>query len=494
MILPMPSPWKHPRTGGYYLRLRVPHDLVHAVGQGELKKSLRTKDPAEAKLRFPAALIEVQRQWDVLRNGPQPLKRQQVMALAGEAYRELVSLSGQVAEGDVGVWQAIKALYEHLHAAHDEARERFLGEHVDGLLKVHGLLPDEASRRAVMAEVVKASAMAAERGRAIAEGDFSPDEVVKRFPEMPAREAPAAPVGPSLMALYELWEREHKAAGGADKTAKDWRRMVETFALFQRERGLSDNAGLVTPQHVTAYADHLRHERKLSAKTINGKHLSALSTIFREGKRAFKVESNPVEGIAVRADKARVVRSKSFTDEEAKTILRAARGATGKQKDAFRWVPWICAFTGARVGEVLQLRKEDFREGEGIPFVRVTPEAGTVKTGKYRDVPLHPQLVEEGLLDFVDASKPGPIFNMNQPTEVGRFVREALGLRAGDTGPQPNHAWRHRFKTLGRGAGVDVKLIDAIQGHADGSASGRYGEWPLAALDRAMKAIPRVSL
>ncbi len=77
----MPSPWKHPKTGGYYVRVRVPAEMVEAVGQAWVKRSLRTKDPAEAKLRFPGALQEVQRHWEVLRNGPQPLNRQQVMAL-----------------------------------------------------------------------------------------------------------------------------------------------------------------------------------------------------------------------------------------------------------------------------------------------------------------------------------------------------------------------------------------------------------------------------
>ncbi|WP_181164525.1 DUF6538 domain-containing protein [Amaricoccus solimangrovi] len=487
----MPSPWKHPKTGGYYLRVRVPSDLVESVGQTWVKRTLGTKDPAEAKLRFPPALMEMQRQWEALRNGPQPLNRQQVMALAGETYRELVGLGGQVAEGDAEVWQAMRTLYEHLHTAPQEARERFLGEHVDGLLRTHGLLPDEASRRAVMAEVVKASMLAAERGGAIAEGDFSPDEVVRRFPEMPASEPPKAPAGPSIAEVFEAWERDHKAAGGSEKTARDWRRMVENFATYQRGQGRSEAAGEATPQHVTAYANHLRHERKLAAKTINDKHLTALRTIYRHGKRVFMVEVNPAEDVAVRPDKLRVTRPKGFTDEEARAILRAARGV---DKAPLRWVPWLGAFTGARVGELLQLRREDFREVDGIPFVRVTPEAGSVKTGRYRDVPLHPQLVEEGLLDFARSSKPGALFKRGDLSSVNRFVRDALGLKPGEAGPQPNHAWRHRFKTLGRGAGIDVKLIDAIQGHADSTASGGYGEWPLAALYRAMKGIPRVNL
>ncbi len=50
MVLPMASPWKHPKTGVYYLRKRVPADLIGSVGKREIKRSLGTKDPAEARL------------------------------------------------------------------------------------------------------------------------------------------------------------------------------------------------------------------------------------------------------------------------------------------------------------------------------------------------------------------------------------------------------------------------------------------------------------
>lgn len=45
----MSRPHKHPRTGVYWLRERVPADLVATLGRGEVTRSLETKDPAEAK-------------------------------------------------------------------------------------------------------------------------------------------------------------------------------------------------------------------------------------------------------------------------------------------------------------------------------------------------------------------------------------------------------------------------------------------------------------
>lgn len=73
---------------------------------------------------------------------------------------------------------------------------------------------------------------------------------------------------------------------------------------------------------------------------------------------------------------------------------------------------------------------------------------------------------------------------------MGRFVRGVLQLPEGRT-VAPNHAWRHRLKTVARELGLDRAAIDALQGHADGSASGAYGEWTVAALYREVVKLPR---
>ena len=70
MVLSMARPWKHPKTGVYWLRRRVPDDLRALVGKVEEKRSLRTKDPAEARTRHAEAIAELEVQWAFLRLGP----------------------------------------------------------------------------------------------------------------------------------------------------------------------------------------------------------------------------------------------------------------------------------------------------------------------------------------------------------------------------------------------------------------------------------------
>lgn len=54
----MATPFKHPRTGVYYIRRAVPKDIRETFGKSEYLKSLGTKDEREAKVLFPAALQE----------------------------------------------------------------------------------------------------------------------------------------------------------------------------------------------------------------------------------------------------------------------------------------------------------------------------------------------------------------------------------------------------------------------------------------------------
>ena len=78
---------------------------------------------------------------------------------------------------------------------------------------------------------------------------------------------------------------------------------------------------------------------------------------------------------------------------------------------ARRWVPWLCAYTGARVNEITQMRSRDVMIVDGLHCVRITPEAGTVKDAKERIVPLHPHLIELGFVKFVRSRpKSAPLF------------------------------------------------------------------------------------
>ena len=103
-----------------------------------------------------------------------------------------------------------------------------------------------------------------------------------------------------------------------------------------------------------------------------------------------------------------------------------------------------------------------------------TPDAGTVRTDEARDVVLQPQLVDLDFPAFVQASADGPLFLV--PSRDGDVLGPLQTLKDGlaefspavvpDPNVAPNHGWRHRFKTVGLDAGVESRILDAIQGHA----------------------------
>jgi hypothetical protein len=82
MPLAMSRPLKHPKSGVYWLRKGVPEDLRKLVGKREEKRSLQTRDPAEAKRRHAEALAEIEARWANLRAGPKALTEREAHQMA----------------------------------------------------------------------------------------------------------------------------------------------------------------------------------------------------------------------------------------------------------------------------------------------------------------------------------------------------------------------------------------------------------------------------
>ena len=503
MVLPMSRPVRDPSSGVYYFRKRVPADLRSIVGRAEVSRSLRTKDPAEAKRRNADELRKTELHWAALRTRPEPLPYRQIVALSGVAYRALMAphLDDPFEQG---MWVEVIRLAESMETD-KEARERWWSSYVDDILLEHGIVADTDSRERLIVEANRAWLQAAQTLLRNAQGDFTPDPLAQRFPPPPQPQSdPQSPSSVSLTGLFGLWRQDHLAEGRPHKTAADFRQKVQSLAAFIGH----DDATRLTGANISDWCAHLRHEKGLSSRTVGQKYLVAVKAVLQLGKDRRKLAENPADGVRFRVTKPRRERSRGFTDQEAKTILTAALSAPetpGRTPEstrmALRWGPWICAYTGARIGEVMQLRREDLIDESGILCLRITPEAGSVKTGNFRTVPIHPHLAEMGLPDFIRSRPNGHLFFTLRPGDdpatraknVGKKLSEWVRKSVGITDPriQPNHAWRHRFKTVCREAGIAPEYADALQGHEDGRASSAYGENTVNALWREVQKLPR---
>jgi integrase len=320
-------------------------------------------------------------------------------------------------------------------------------------------------------------------------------------------------VGPcSAEALFEQYVA---GVGVAPSTASRWRPVFD--ALDALDRPITDTAA------AQRWLDSLKTEKR-SPRTVRDIWLSAARTVHEWAKRRGMVKVNPFDGCVVEVPRTKVTREtgRAFTDAEARTILHAAQrvrllpiGTKGEQWAACRrWVPWLCAYTGARVGELTQLRAGDVQARQGpagsIWVLRLTPDAGTIKTGRARTVPLHADLIHQGFSEFAQHAlaalgqplffKPpeGPSRNPNyRGPAVKARERLAVWVReqgVDDPGISPNHAWRHLFKTRARRAGIEASIRDAIVGHAPRSTAESYEHVTVEDMAEALEEFPRYEL
>ena len=533
------------RSRAVGLKLSIPlgegefHHLTISPSAQAVRFSLRTRDPSSAKVRQATAIAHLEAVWKSLRaNKPVALSHRQATALAGQLYhawadgdeRErtyAVERRGNVMvpvhstpEDEEGGFRAMaERLAETISSGEPQDLEPTLGPLVDRLLLRRGInAVDEPSRHLLLRAFALALQDAFERRARNAAGDYSPDSKAERFPEWrspkPAESSGPATGGSTLTGLVESWWSEAKAGGRKASTYESYRNTVKRFAAFLGH----DEAARVTPDDVLRFKDARLKEvmpngKTVSAQTVNASDLAGLKTVFGWAVVNRKVATNPAQGITVKVGKKPRLRSKGFTNAEAVAILTAASGtvippwrpgskaqpAGLYQARAERWVPWLCCYTGARVGEMAQLRKQDVRREGELWVLHVTPEAGTVKTDEARDIVLHPHLVAMGFPAFAESCEPGHLFVRPGDGEVrGRLrglknrLAEFARALVPDPNVAPNHAWRHRFKTVGIEAGITPRVLDAIQGHAPTNVSDSYGDVTLKAKAAAMALIPGV--
>lgn len=514
MLLRMASPIRRDGSSVHYLRKRVPAELAHKAvglvlrvpvgdetatvkvgGTGTIKVSLRTHDPREAKARQAKALAYLDDVWRSLRDGPRRLSHKQIIALAGDFRRRAIARFDEE-PGTAGVWSRLL----ELSAGWDEvARLREAAPFVEEHLARHALHVDEDTKAALTREMFKVGTEIAEVLKGRAEGNYGADEGANRFPALQL-DAPEDAASVSLRELFKGWKREAQAAGKAEKTFDEYGAAVERLVAFLKH----DDAVRVSPKDVVAYKDmrlatiNPRTGKPLSDKTIRDGDLAALKAVFKWAVGNHHIPSNPAVGITVMRSNPEQTRPKGYVDQEAAAILTAALAYKSSGRElaktaaAKRWVPWLCALAGARVGEMAQLRRQDVQRCGSHWTMTITPEAGPVKNKKRRDVPLHPQLIELGFITFVEASEDGYLFLRADGKEEVRGRLNAIKNRlcefarsiVNDTRIRPNHAWRHRFVTLSREHDLSQELRRMILAQGGkgvdeevyGEAAGLYRE------------------
>jgi len=422
-------------SGLWASRKVIPADVRAAYGKREEKPRWpATLSASEARSAFTAWLAEVEARIDRLRKQatvtPRRLTHKETVALAGRWYRDLVRRFEEDPGSELG-WerelddlqpeQTEEDYLEYIRGGPQRSYEGpwrivpFVVEECARLLEREGLRLDERSTAELqqrMADLYYAFCTLMIRR---ASGDYGEDPALSGLPDWKPAELPPASVG-SGVSITELFDRYVAERKPAPATEKAWRRLLGHLKAFLGH----DDATRVTPKDIVAWKDRLLAEpnaagKPRTARTVMDTYLAAARTVFGWGVENHLLASNPAAAVKVRVPKRQRLRDPGLTDDEARTILAATlteppKGLSPEYALARRWVPWLCAYTGARVNEITQLRAQDVAEVDGVWTIRITPEAGGVKNNEARIVPLHPDLVEQGFLEVVRAKGEGPLF------------------------------------------------------------------------------------
>ncbi|MBJ3786410.1 DUF6538 domain-containing protein [Devosia sediminis] len=528
----MTTPWLHPKTKVYYFRKGVPLRMQPLLGGKKLVQiSLGTKDPHEARAAHILMAAEVAKDWAALLEAPRdlpvvPVKmdKKALVTMAGEMYDAEIK-KHENGEGPSDQWR--KKLMRLQRALPPEERDTdqplpfttgwafspgrnailIIGDEIRAFLLSRGIKLTWDCHVLFAQYAASALAQAYRVLERRAKGDFRPDPDRERFPK---------PVpGTTWQALFEVYcvERKPKAS-----SLKRMRGVLTAFFEFLGH----DRPGLVTDDDAIRWKQ--KRLKEVAIQTVRDADIAHPRALFRFAKANKYLPTNPFADVTVvikgdkrydRAGNVKNTRELEYRPEEAEQILRASLVPCGPRMTeegaaARRWIPWLCAYTGARVNELTQTRAEDIKQMRSrnkkklIWMIHITPEAGRVKDDDERDVAIHPHLIEQGFLDYVKSREGKCLFYEPSRSRGGTPAhpqyakvgeRIAAWIRSDKVGItdqriSPNHAWRHLVRSQLLDAGIQEQVINGIDGHQAKSVGQKYGRiWPEVSL-RAISRIP----
>jgi integrase len=373
--------------------------------------------------------------------------------------------------------------------------------------------PNSAAYRKLGLAVLKADVRAWKAVERRAKGEpVDTPAVANQEPTLGTNTAQATPRAdgrPTLQTAFEGWQKE---GGRSSSTVREYRRALDLFTQLHGELPVIE----IKRQHALQFRQALQGIPRGKSKTLTELTLPQLTEWHRAHLEAPCLTPatvnkllGGVQAIAQWAIKNGLVPEDTrdafagmklqidergggpFEPEElhrlfASPIFTEGERPPGCQGDTAFWLPLMALFTGCRRSELMLRKVSDISQEDGhwCLIIKADKQAGqTLKTaGSARTIPIHPELIRLGLLEFVRAPRVqgGWLFPAVADAKaantwsawVGRWL-DRLGLGGGRRGL---HSLRHCFKDALRAGDVAEDLSDALTGHSGGRSVGRlYG-------------------
>ncbi len=287
--------------------------------------------------------------------------------------------------------------------------------------------------------------------------------------------------------------------------------------------------GLTAEKAIEA-AERAKDTRKLAPRTQRNNHILIVA-VFNYAVDEQLISENPAKSrknSELFKIKKKQPQRQLFTPEELQKIFRAplytgckddekgyAKPGTDRPRRGRFWVPILALFHGLRCNEACQLYASDIGEEKGIPYLHIREELDDEeKTEKrvkniasLRKVPIHPEVLKVGFMDYVEGIRrdkgSGRLFpTLDRCPTTGRyskpfskwfasFLKKACGQKPKAT----FHSFRHHFRTQMTVGGVQSEYVEALGGwKPEGSSEIEYRHADLPELRRAIEKVTYPSL
>lgn len=305
----------------------------------------------------------------------------------------------------------------------------------------------------------------------------------------------------TLRGVYLRW----KDSGDSTKSADTVAACGRALALFEGFAPESTLKGITRAQ-----GDEFRtwiSKQSNTSKTARDR-LNWIKSLLKYAAETLEwIPKHPWAGISITVKTE--AKRRPWEDPELKLLFKAPLTASyalptawNAGKDAAYWIPLLGLFTGARLGELCQLRVMDIRTVESLPVLVVTNEGVGQKVKScagHRSIPIHSELIRLGFLEYVASVRPAgeaslwPSLKFRKGKPSGYFSRWFSDYRKGlGLGALPDfHCFRHTVRPLMRRAGISETTMDKVTGHESGGSVGTvvYDHWTLGELKQAVECI-----
>ncbi|WP_232440677.1 site-specific integrase [Burkholderia ubonensis] len=516
------------KSGVYYLRRRIPSDVLSCYpGKAEVTFSLRTKDYRSAVERLRREEAKLTAEWEKKRErlaqigARQQLHAiQRIDALTPEVidaictHFELASLAGDESRREAGNYTVedideYKAGYAAANldlkaavAIGDMSQIRPLLEQFLDLYRYDVNVPEADMRRLTLA-YARAAIRTNEKllNRYDGKDEPTPNVVSNRLTPMLSEVTQAYLTHYEKLNKPEMLKKVrtvmplllnvvgNKPIGSLTQS--------DLLAFFDTVQCLPPRwKDVCRQQNISPSALAERRVGEMSKQTFDGTYMAAMAPFLKYCRGRWQDQGWPmtltVEGIQYLGSRRDAeFGQRHFELSELKRLFQGAEMAAFARNasDAHKfWLPHVGLFTGARINELCQLNPQhDIQKDEksGFWFLNITHDSAShedveksVKTkSSKRRVPVHPQLMALGFLQYVDyVKKQGhALLFPGFPPSVGRaapkagewfgdFLRD-IGLR--DETPGARLVGMHAFRStlLNQAMELGVVNAEAITGH-----------------------------